>query len=277
MSPSSALLTILAALLVSLPARAPAEPGKPAAAMVADGAVVVRVVVPLCHNDQVDCGSARAGDPDDLDHNLYWGAIFGHRRHFGRKASAYTRVSTSRAQPGILERVVFRREVRGAPFGRDHPVSVIVVLDAVHGDRIDEAVDEVFLAAERGDQVTIGEGDERRTLPVDVIGYAGHNRMMDGKEPPAPLEPEEGDESSSPIPSFVLACRSRQYWQAPLEARGSRPLVMTRDLMAPEGYVLEALVDGLARNEDKAAIRRRVVAAYAKWQRIEEKVAGGIF
>jgi hypothetical protein len=243
--------------------------------MAADGVIVVHVVVPLCDNAQIECGSSRAGDPANLEHNLYWGAVFGHKRHFSRKASAYRLVSTSHEQPGVLERAVFRRAASGAPFGRESPVDVVLVLDAVHGEQIDAAVDAAYRAAERGERVTFREGEADRTLKVDVIGFAGHNRMMDGKEPPAALEKK--DKTVMPIPSFVLACRSREYWQAPLEARGSVPLVLTRDLVAPEGYVLEALVDGLARNEARPAIRKRVVAAYAKWQRIEEKVAGGIF
>ncbi len=277
MRPSSALPLALAAFLsLSLAPRASqAEEAKPAAAMAADGVIVVHVVVPLCDNAQIDCGSTRAGAPADLEHNLYWGAVFGHKRHFSRKASAFRLVSTSRDVPGVLERVVFRRETAGKPFGRDSPVGVVLVLDAVHGERIDAAVDAAYRAAERGERVTFREGEADQTLKVDVIGFAGHNRMMDGKEPPPALDKK--DETVMPIPSFVLACRSRAYWQEPLEARGSVPLVLTRDLVAPEGYVLEALVDGLARNEARPAIRKRVVAAYAKWQRIEEKVAGGIF
>ena len=99
--------------------------------------------------------------------------------------------------------------------------------------------------------------------------------MMDGKKAPPALA--EDDKRRKPIPSIILACDSRSYFREPLEARGSYPIVLTRDLMAPEGYVLEAAVEGLARNEPRKNVRKRVVAAYAKWQRIEEKTAGSIF
>jgi hypothetical protein len=46
--------------------------------------LVVYVVIPLCSNAQIDCGSPLAGRLGDLDHNLYWGAAFGARRFFER-------------------------------------------------------------------------------------------------------------------------------------------------------------------------------------------------
>ena len=52
---------------------------------------------------------------------------------------------------------------------------------------------------------------------------------------------------------------------------------MTRDLMAPEGYAVEAVVDALGDNVSAREIRARVVRAYARWQRIPEKVASTIF
>jgi hypothetical protein len=62
-----------------------------------------------------------------------------------------------------------------------------------------------------------------------------------------------------------------------LTKRGSEMLLMTKQLMAPEGYVVDAIVGAVADNAGKAAIKRRAIAAYAKWQKIEEKVAATIF
>jgi hypothetical protein len=52
---------------------------------------------------------------------------------------------------------------------------------------------------------------------------------------------------------------------------------MTRDLMAPEGYVIEALVRALGDRVTESMLRQRVVAAYAEWQRIPERTASLIF
>src|SRR5687768_8733263 len=74
--------------------------------------LVTLVVVPLCSNKQINCGSSIAGRPGDLRTNIYWGAIFGQKRYFDRKGSGWTRVSAVLdPEAGILERAVFRRLV----------------------------------------------------------------------------------------------------------------------------------------------------------------------
>jgi hypothetical protein len=47
--------------------------------------------------------------------------------------------------------------------------------------------------------------------------------------------------------------------------------------MAPEGYVIEAVVDALGENASRVELRRRVVHAYARWQKLSDKVASTIF
>lgn len=236
------------------------------------GRLVVHVLVPLCDNAQIACGSTKAGDPDNLDHNLYWGAIFGQRRFFSRESSKFERVATEGKSGDRLERVVFRRSFNGEPWGRSKPVELIVVLDAYRGDAIDAALEDFFHEAERGRSVSFGRGEEKQVLAVDVVGWAGHNRMMDGKKPPA-----RDAASKGAIPSFVMACRSSQYFAGPLSERGSKPILLTRDLMAPEGYVVHAIVTSLAENRSRTGVRARTVSAYATWQKIEERVAGSIF
>ncbi|MBL8740935.1 MAG: hypothetical protein JNK04_07575 [Myxococcales bacterium] len=236
-----------------------------------DGVLVVHVLVPLCDNAQIVCGSKAAGDPVDLARNLYWGAVFGQKRFFTRKASSFTEVSVAKGAGSHLERAVVRRFVEGAPWGREGKVELVVVLDAFRGDRIDSVVDAFFNEAAGGASVAFEDGGKQRKLAVTVVGYAGHNRMMDGKKPPALGEPGDA------IPSFVMACHSRSWFERALHQRGSDMLIMTKQLMAPEGYVVEAIVGAVGENAGTATIKRRAIAAYAKWQKIEERVAATIF
>ncbi|NUP09933.1 MAG: hypothetical protein HOW73_28125 [Polyangiaceae bacterium] len=257
-------------------AKSPAAPWSAAKPGLAEGVktrgrLVVHVYVPLCDNDQIVCGSTKAGDPDDLDNNLYWGAVFGHRRFFGRSASGFDRIALEKGEGVLLQRAVFRRSFDGKPWDRKDAIDLYVVLDAIRGDAIDDAVDRFFKEAETGGSASFEEEGRTRTLEVDVVGYAGHNGMMDGKEPP------KKSAKQRPIPSFVMACRSSQYFAKPLADRGSETLLMTRDLMAPEGYVVHAIATSLAQNTSKNELRARTVRAYATWQKIEDRVAGSIF
>jgi hypothetical protein len=244
-------------------ARAAAQAGEP---------VVVHVVVPLCDNAQIACGSEALGNPGNLRTNLYWGALYGAKRFFDRPALGYEKLAQGEVEE-VLERVVYRRFVPGELWGRDEQVETLTVLDAIHGERIDDAVDRFHHAATHGETLAIADGDSARTLTVHVAGYAGHNRLMDGKE----LAAIDGDGERHPIPAFVLACRSGAYFSPALREAGSFPLVMTRQLMAPEGYVLEATTRALGDGGAQRATIAAAVKAYAKYQNIGIDVAASVF
>ena len=206
--------------------------------------LVVRVVVPLCSNKQIWCGAEFAGQPGNPATNLYWGAIFGARRFLERKRSVWHRVELTSGDGVVLERAVFRREVPASVWGltRPRPVEQIAVLEAIHGGSIDDAVRRFWQIATRGGEISFRDGDRERTTRVHAVGYVGHNRLMDGI--PFPPRLPASSTSGHPIPSFVLACNSEGYFTRALISAGSTPLVMTRTLMAPEGYVVDAVLRG---------------------------------
>lgn len=242
-------------------ARADVQAGKP---------LVIYVVVPLCHSDQIDCGDRRAGLPDDLERNLYWGAIFGARRFLGRPGSPWARLGAASGDASVPERVAYRRVVDGAPWGAARPVEQIVVLQAFHGDAIDRAVDHFFDVATSGGKVMI-PGDAPREEAIHAAIYAGHNRLMDGKKLPAPRE------GGRAVPSAVLACRSEPYWGPALRAAGSPVMLTTRDLMAPEGYLIDAVARALGANASLASVRAAAIASGTQWWRLTPAQVGWIF
>ncbi|MBK9261649.1 MAG: hypothetical protein IPM54_17820 [Polyangiaceae bacterium] len=260
-----AMFLVATALLVcsTMPIARAGEPG-------ASAPLVIHVIVPLCSNEQIDCGSPAAGAAGNLRTNLYWGALFGHRRFFDRKQSEFARIDVARGKGALLERAVYRRMIPGAAEGRT--IEQIVVLDAYHGASIDQAVDMFWHRATHGGVVHFRDGEKDREVRVSIAGYAGHNRLMDGVELPAVPKGR-----ATAIPSFVLACASEQYFGPALRAAGSETLVMTRTLMAPEGYVLDAVVRAIGDGAAPAQIRGAAVKAYAKWQKLSESVAGTIF
>jgi len=227
--------------------------------------LVVFVYVPLCSNQQIWCGSNAGGDPVGLNSNIYWGAIFGSRRFFDDYRTPYERVETIHGETPDLERIVYRQMVSGAPWGRPagEKVEQIVVLQAVHGALINGAVERFWNTATRGGCVSFKDGDRERTERIHVVGYAGHNRLMDNVK----LPPKPSAEEASPIPSFVLACFSERYFGPSLRGAGARPLVTTRSYMAPEGYLVRAIAEGLAVNESPEALRQRAALVQRSWQK----------
>ncbi|MBI4952768.1 MAG: hypothetical protein HY908_12105 [Myxococcales bacterium] len=301
-----ALVALALVLAPGVAAAAPPSSAPPwldargAAELGAGRPLVVLVVVPLCDERLIACGSRAFGDPVRLATNLYWGALYGARRFFERSTSAYRPVSRFTAPvapateprpaelgawlasgapaPGedaVLERAIYRREVDAAPFGLagGGRVEQIVVLEAVRGDAIDAALARFYALAEGGGTVAFEDAGRVRRERVHVAGYAGHNRLMDGVALPA----SAGRTPGAALPSFVLACASEPYFAAPLASAGSRALLLTRTLMAPEGYVIEATVDALGRGAAEPEIRAAAVAAYARWQSLAPAVAESVF
>jgi hypothetical protein len=249
------------------------EPGKVRADLEQGLPLVVHVTVALCSNRQIDCGSKVAGRPGDLGKNIYWGAIFGARRFLERKRSEFSKIEVHRVDDVVLERAVYRRRVPASRWKltRAGKVEEIVVLDAVHGDHIDSAVLGFWGDATRGAEVVIHDQGQERKLRVHVAGYVGHNRLMDGLALP------DATPSDDAPASFVLACYSEQYFGKALRGAGSKPIVMTRQLMAPEGYVLDAVLRGLGDGMSIREVRQRTVAAYAKWSGLSPGVASTLF
>jgi hypothetical protein len=234
--------------------------------------LVVQVVVALCNNRILDCGSAIAGRPADPAHNIYWGAVFGARRFLERERSGWERVALDGSRGPVLERAVFRRRFAGAPWGVASPMEMIVVLEAIHGDEPDDAVARFFALAAGGGTVTFRDGATVRTERVHVVGYAGHNRLLDGV-----AGAEAAVARGAGGTSFVLACYSESSFRHRLERSGSRPVLLTRASMAPEGYLLDAVLQGLGGNESPRAVRARAVDSYVRWASLSPGEAGWIF
>jgi hypothetical protein len=239
--------------------------------------LTVLVVVPLCDSRVIACGGQGAGDPGSLDKNLYWGRAFGARRYFDETAKQFRRVARQGESGPMLEQLVYRRTVPGTRWGLERDVEQLVVLRAIHGARIDDAVRDFYRYATEGAVASFVEDGVERRVRVHVAGYAGHNRLMDGVTLEQIVGSAPKAAPAAALPSFVFACRSAAYFSDALSDSGSNPLVMTRDLMAPEGYVIDAMARGLGDHVTQRELRQRVVAAYARWQRIPERTASTIF
>ncbi len=271
---ASTLVVSVAAADASQPVDSPwsaAFPGIEAAIAVGEP-LAIQVLVPLCSNEQVRCGSRWAGQPASLRANLYWGAAFGARRFFDDERNGWEKVTHETGERPWLARAVYRRWVPGDAWGRQARVEQLAVLDAVHGSDIDQAVSTLYERAANGAQVKFTHAGRERTVRILAIGYSGHNRLMDGV---APVPAREA--SSRALPAFVLACQSEKYFGSSLRQASAGTLLMTRTNMAPEGYVLHGLLEALGDNLSLARVRRRVVHAYARWQRIDPGAADWTF
>ena len=66
---------------------------------------------------------------------------------------------------------------------------------------------------------------------------------------------------------WVLACLSRRYFRAALARLRATPILLTRSLMYPGGFLVKALLNGLAVGVSRRVIVRRAAHQYYLNQR----------
>lgn len=205
-------------------------------------ALVVHVTVALCDNlhQGIVPVPAAIGNGQDPRNNLYWGADYGVKSWFLRHEK-WERVEATGTKPAaVLERLVLRKIIDGRV--------VYLIADAWDGAQIRDATDDFLESAAglRRGTITTKDGTKLGTgANADVIAYVGHDGLMDFTSA-ARLTPAPG-----PHPrSIVLACASWQYFGPLLDRAGSKPLLLTTNLMAPEAYTLGAAIAAHVRGGD---------------------------
>ena len=177
---------------------------------------------------------------------------------------------TIRTNPNLTDVVLMDFAEEAANIDENSPQAMTFIKRQMRLAINSDDFDRFWSLATGGGRVRFHDAGALRDERVHVAGYAGHNRLMDGKKLPAAR-------AGNAIPSFVLACYSEAYFDRALTAAGSHPLVTTRALMAPEGYVVEAAARALGDNRPAPTIRDDTVRAYAQWQRLTFGVASTIF
>jgi len=246
--------------------RLPTE--KPAAdiAKTQNRSKVIHVLVALCDNENqgIVPVSATLGNGQDPVRNLYWGAAFGVKTFFSKSAN-WTKVSeTKNPKPGVLERVVFKHKSDGT----------ILVADAYDGSQMKETIDDFLTAASGNKRENIEVAGEIIQVfsSANLIAFVGHDGLMDFH-----YEKRITKKDEDPRDAVILACASKQYFAAPLKRTGAQPLLWTTNLMATEAYILHEALEGWIKNETGEQVRVRAANAYAKYQKISQSAALGLF
>lgn len=234
--------------------------------------LVAHVVVALADNEHQ--GIARVpqslGDGDRPQSNLYWGAMHGVKGFLRRSADWRTVPLPASGDPRILERVLFRRELQ-----RDGKVITVYLLAEAWAGRHIAAATGRFLEMTRGQHaelVRIDGAEFTAGGAAHLIAYAGHNGLMDFPAPKLAASAVR----QPPRVAVVLACYSDEYFAALLRPHAA-PLVTTASLMAPEAYVLDAIVAGWFAGSAPADVNEAAARAYARYQKISERAGRRIF
>lgn len=227
---------------------------------------VIHALVALCDNQYqgIVPVPARIGNGDDPSNNLYWGARFGVKTYF-KRAGGWRLIAEARnPRDGVLERLVFKHQTK----------NVHLIADAYRGREIKRCVADFFdfSAGRSGETIKTNPGELHAGGGSDLIAYVGHDGLMDFSLDSYPQKADDRQRDA-----VMLACLSKRYFAEPMRKTGARPLLWTTGLMAPEAYVLNAVIDGWTLNENGEEIRRRAATAYNQYQRCGMNAAMKLF
>lgn len=227
----------------------------------------IHVFVALCDNENqgIVPVSEQLGNGQKPTTNLYWGAAYGIKNFFRRKAVEWEFHGVLPSNNKyVLERILFKH--------RDK--DVFMIADAYDGARIKACIRDFLLASNQQHVEQIVWNN--RTLQVggtaDLLAYVGHDGLMEFD-----VDLAYQKLSNPAIGTIVLACFSKDYFYQELKEAGAKPLLWTTHLMAPEAYTLRAAIEGWMLGESSEAIEERAAQAYNNYQKCGIKGARNLF
>jgi hypothetical protein len=194
--------------------------------------------------------SARMGNGEDPENNLYWGTADGLKGFFDRSSS--WRPTTAPGVPGdrgVLRTRTYRHTTQDA----------VLSAFAYRGSAIRQCIED-FEAA-----IRVGS--------YDLVVYIGHNGLMDFSLPALSRSPTQAKRPDC----IVLCCVSNDYFFDRLTVAGGRPILLTTQLMYPGAFILGAVAEQWLAGGTLVEFRDRAGAAYARNQGISLQAAKGVF
>ena len=220
--------------------------------------LVVHIRIPLCDNENQGIVSVpkKLGDGFDLNNNLYWGAKYGFKTHFKNHTDWKQISSIKNYNKEILERLILKKRVANG-------ATIYLVADAYKGDAMQTCVKDFMLSTSgnKSEQIELEDEIIEISSGADLLIFNGHNGLMDFGMDFIPSKDQKIREVA------VIGCLSHNYFKEHLLASRGYPLLMTTNLMAPEAYVSQALIESWLILDPEKEIRKKVGLAYHKYQK----------
>lgn len=230
--------------------------------------LVIHVFVPLCDNDHqgIVPVNANLGNGLNLKSNLYWGAKYGVKSYF--KSLNDWKLIDSQKDPSekVLERVIFSKN-----YGKGKQVYLIA--DAYRGDHMRDCLIDYFqsLAGKKSETILVNNQNIKGYQAADLLVFNGHNGLMDTTV--ESIYNQDGIQKDA----AVIACASADYFNEPLNFLKAYPVLTTTNLLAPEAYVLESLINNWANLNTGVSFKTTAGKAYHRFQNCGVKGATRLF
>jgi hypothetical protein len=226
----------------------------------------IHVLVALCDNKNqgIVPVNKTIGNGQDPANNLYWGCGYGVKT-FMKKQSDWKLVKQiNNPNPLIYERLVFKHK----------DSSIYLVADAYNGAMIKQTITDFLYYSAGLTKVSVDLDSTYVKVGADanLICYVGHNGLMDFS---LDTYPSKTDNKKREV--VILACASKNYFYSPIKKTGAYPLLWTTNLMCPEAYTLDAIIDSWILQDLETQTREKAAQTYNQYQKCGIKGARNLF
>lgn len=237
------------------------------------------IIVALCDNQYQGIVPVpeKIGDGDKPSSNLYWGCAYGMKTYF-KRSKDWVMIKSYRISDIILERVIFKHI----------KTNTYLVADAYRGRNINKAISDFIrsCSGKESDILTVKHNGKEVTIGIhnraNLVGFVGHNGLMDiADDSDIYKKLYETDPifeaGASKKKAIILSCMSSNYFDSQLRMAKAYPLLWTKQFMAPEAYIVKAVLTGWIENESGRQIKERAAKAYSHYQKCSINGARAIF
>ena len=223
---------------------------------------VVHVYVTLADTNQgIISSNPDLEDGNNPNTNQYWGALYGVEQ-FLRRSPQWNLIETTNSDSSdIIKRIILKHNNN----------NIYIVADAYRGDiNATQATHDVFesLSGIKEESIEVNEEILSLHSNADLIVYMGHNFNYR-----PPFNYRRHDKVKRDV--ILLSCYNISMCDYLND--NVNTILLTKQFMAPEAYILENVLEGWIAGEIGDDIKLRAAKAYSKYQRCSLNAALGVF
>lgn len=187
------------------------------------------------YNKEKYDGMAIWEDGMDPNTNLYWGSGYGFRTYFKRYDNWELVHQEQNISDTVLERLIFKKTF-------SNNAEVYLIADAYIGYEMKTCLKNYFdaLTEQNLDSITLNGITIAANGNANLIVFNGHNGLMDNW-----VEPNY-QKCSRLKETAVIACYSGLYFTPYLVNCYTYPLMITKELIPAEAYILSSIIEAWA-------------------------------
>jgi len=231
--------------------------------------IVVAVHVALCDLDSqgLYVKNPKICSGDSPGSNLYW-ATSGGLRAVMESSPFETVIEETDVDGDLAARAVWHRRFAPAKAmkarGLSTALDVYVVGLAYRGSRIERAMRDFLRSVGHDESRDIAlPGGTTLSGAAHVVGYIGHNYLMD-VEDDAPVLAEADGDSGTHRGVFALSCKSDAYLRGTIDRPATHIMVLNKDYTYPGAWTVLGIVSALAAGKGHKGIHHAAATFFAE-------------